>query len=94
LYPIAVPSRLPFAFYRLVFKLPSVLFTRYQNMQTTLALAALVAGVAAQGVTQTITPTTSAPAGCSPDFTGDFEITAVNSTIVTARSLVKVCPLT
>lgn len=63
-------------------------------MQTTLALAALVAGVAAQGVTQTITPTTSAPAGCSPDFTGDFEITAVNSTIVTARSLVKVCPLT
>lgn len=47
-------------------------------MHSTFALAALVAVVAAQ-----------APEGCSPSFSGDFEITAVNSTVVAKRDLSK-----
>ncbi|KAH8787324.1 putative cell wall manno protein PIR3 [Hyaloscypha finlandica] len=45
-------------------------------MQTTLALAALAAVAYAipQGVTTNITPTSSAPAGFSPDYSGQFEI--------------------
>lgn len=46
------------------------------NMQTSLALAALAAVAYAipQGVTTNITPTSSAPAGFSPDYSGQFEI--------------------
>jgi len=58
-------------------------------MQTTLALAALAAVAYAQGVTQIITPTTGAPAGCSSTVSGAFEITAVNDT-VQKRDLSKV----
>jgi hypothetical protein len=50
-------------------------------MQTTLALAALaaVAYAAPQGVTADIAPTAASPAGCSPAFNGEFEITVVKS---------------
>lgn len=59
-------------------------------MQTTFALAALaaVAYAAPQGVTQDITPSAAAPAGCSPTFAGSFEIIPVNFTTAT-RSLEK-----
>jgi len=47
-------------------------------MQYTLALVALAAGVVtAQGVTGVLTPTASAPAGCSTNYNGNFEITVV-----------------
>jgi len=51
-------------------------------MQATFALAALaaVAYAAPQGVTGDITPTSSAPAGCSPAYSGQFEITIINGT--------------
>jgi len=51
-------------------------------MQTTLALAALaaVAYAAPQGVTGDITPTSSAPAGFSPDYSGTFEISIYKAT--------------
>lgn len=58
-------------------------------MHTTFAFAALAAVTYAQGVTETITPTDSAPAGCSASFSGDFEITAVNSTVIAKRDLTK-----
>ena len=45
------------------------------------ALAAVAAAVAVpQGVTENITPSTSLPAGCSPDYPGTFEIQVVNVT--------------
>lgn len=51
------------------------------------ALAAVAAAVAVpQGVTENITPSTSLPAGCSPDYAGTFEIQVVN---VTAPAKVK-----
>lgn len=46
-------------------------------MQTTFALAAL-ASVAAAAIGSS--PTASAPAGCSTDYSGDFQITIINST--------------
>jgi len=48
-------------------------------MQFTLATVALAAAsiVSAQGVSSVITPTTPAPAGCSTDYAGSFEITVV-----------------
>jgi hypothetical protein len=48
-------------------------------MQFTLAALALVAAtaVSAQGVTSILTPTASAPAGCSTNYAGSFEITVV-----------------
>jgi hypothetical protein len=63
-------------------------------MQTSFALAAIaaVAYAAPQGgaVTGDISPTGSAPAGFSDTYNGNFQITAVNSTIVTKRDLSKV----
>ncbi|KAH8594142.1 hypothetical protein B0O99DRAFT_478778, partial [Bisporella sp. PMI_857] len=55
-------------------------------MHSTLALVGALASVAyaspmPQAVTETITPTSSAPTGFSPDYSGKFEITAVNSTV-------------
>ncbi|CAK7265149.1 hypothetical protein SEPCBS119000_001365 [Sporothrix epigloea] len=44
-------------------------------MKTSAAFLSLVAGVCAQGVTSAIAPQSSAPAGCSASFSGDFEIT-------------------
>lgn len=46
-------------------------------MQTTLALAALVAVASSQAVTSLITPDSSEPAGFSESYSGSFEITAV-----------------
>jgi hypothetical protein len=60
-------------------------------MQTTLALAALAAVAYAipQGVTTNITPTSSAPAGFSPDYSGQFEISIYKTSA--KRSLTEVC---
>ena len=44
-------------------------------MKAAVALLSLVAGVCAQGVTSAIAPKASAPAGCSPSFSGDFQVT-------------------
>ena len=63
-------------------------------MQTTFALAALaaVAYAAPQGVTADITPGVAAPAGCASSFSGDFQITAVSTTVAKAkRDLEKAC---
>ncbi|MCJ1250884.1 hypothetical protein MMC30_008112 [Trapelia coarctata] len=49
-------------------------------MQYTLALLGLAASVCAQGVTQIISPPAPAPTGCSPSFTGNFEINVQNVT--------------
>ena len=61
-------------------------------MQTTFALAALaaVAYAAPQGVTQSISPSSSAPAGCSPSYNGQFEVTIINGTTTKRRDLNKV----
>lgn len=60
-------------------------------MQTTFALAALAAMAYAipQGVTGEIAPSTSAPDGCSADYSGTFQITAVNSVVI-KREIYKV----
>jgi len=60
-------------------------------MQTTFALLALaaVAYAAPQGVTADITPTAVAPAGCTPTYTGEFQIQAVNFTTPSKRSVEK-----
>jgi hypothetical protein len=63
-------------------------------MQSTLALVALaaVAYAAPQGVTADITPAAAAPAGFATTYPGSFQITAVNTTVVTAkRDISKVC---
>jgi hypothetical protein len=44
-----------------------------------LALAAS-AVAAPQGVTSAVSPSAPAPAGCQPDYSGQFEITVVNVT--------------
>ncbi|CAK7198063.1 hypothetical protein SEUCBS139899_000721 [Sporothrix eucalyptigena] len=44
-------------------------------MKSAVALLSLFAGVYAQGVTSAISPTASAPAGCSTAFSGEFEVT-------------------
>jgi hypothetical protein len=56
-------------------------------MQTTFAIAALaaVAFAAPQGVTTDIEPKAAAPAGCSTNYNGQFEITVVTAS--TKRSL-------
>jgi len=53
-------------------------------MQTTFALAALAAAAyaAPQAVTGNISPSSPAPAGCSPDYAGTFEITAAESQVL------------
>jgi hypothetical protein len=66
-------------------------------MQTTFALAAIaaVAYAAPQGVavTANISPPGSPPAGFASTYPNKFQITAVNSTIVTKRDLEKVWKL-
>jgi hypothetical protein len=46
------------------------------------ALLALAASAVAapQGVTSAISPSSAAPAGCQPDYSGNFQITVVNVT--------------
>jgi hypothetical protein len=51
-------------------------------MQTTFALIAALASVA---------PALAAPAGCSPSYSGKFEITAYNLSSVAKRDIEKVC---
>ncbi|KAL0264439.1 hypothetical protein SLS55_000389 [Diplodia seriata] len=58
-------------------------------MKFALALAA-VAGTAlalpkAQGVTEDLSPTASAPAGCEPTYAGKFSITIVNATTANSK---------
>lgn len=57
-----------------------------------LALAALAAASPVpQGVTETLTPDGSAPAGCESSYDGGFNIQIVNvSDVSTKRSLTKV----
>jgi hypothetical protein len=52
-----------------------------------LALAASNALAAPQGVTSAIAPSTSAPAGCSASYSGQFEITVVNATLTKRDTL-------
>lgn len=62
-------------------------------MQFTLAsivALAAVAYAAPQGVTSDITPTATAPAGCSTTYAGQFNIEVVNASTVTKRQVVKV----
>lgn len=47
-------------------------------MKTTFAVIAGLASVASAQVTALITPTTSAPLGCTTSYSGAFEISAVN----------------
>jgi len=58
-------------------------------MKSTLTILALAVGALAmpQGVTVAIAPSATAPAGCSPTYPGTFEITVVNVTSPTKRSL-------
>ncbi|KAH6674686.1 putative cell wall manno protein PIR3, partial [Halenospora varia] len=58
-------------------------------MQTTFTLAALaaVAYAAPQGVTQSIAPQVSPPAGCSTSYSGEFQIQVVNFTASAKRDL-------
>jgi hypothetical protein len=62
-------------------------------MQTTFALAALAAMAYAipQGVTGEIAPSTSAPDGCSADYSGTFQITAVNSVVIKREIYKRAC---
>jgi len=53
---------------------------RYSFAIGSLALAAGNAMAAPQGVTSAIAPQASAPAGCSPSYSGKFQITVVNTT--------------
>lgn len=61
-------------------------------MQTKFALAALaaVAHAVPQAVTGDIAPSAPAPGGCSPNYAGSFQISAVNSTVM-KRDIYKVC---
>jgi hypothetical protein len=56
-------------------------------MQYAFGLLALAASAVAapQGVTSAISPPSSAPAGCSPDYSGEFQITVVNVTSSAAK---------
>lgn len=49
------------------------------------ALAA-IANALPQGVTEAITPDTAAPAGCSPDYSGEFQIQVVNVTTSASKT--------
>jgi hypothetical protein len=60
-------------------------------MKLIFAPLALVATlVTAQGVTQLITPSAPAPAGCLASYNGQFAFTVVNSTAPAKRSIQKV----
>lgn len=57
-------------------------------MKTFAVLALAGAALAApQAVTSAIAPQETAPAGCSPNYSGDFEISVVNVTSSSKRSL-------
>jgi len=56
-------------------------------MQTTIALLGLAA-VAYAAPQASLAPTSAAPAGCSPNYSGTFEISAYNTTV--KRDLSKV----
>jgi len=60
-------------------------------MQFTFATIALAAAsiVSAQGISSVITPTASAPAGCSTDYAGNFEITVVLPPSMKKRDVVQ-----
>jgi hypothetical protein len=63
---------------------------RYTVASTVALAAAVVASPVAQGVTSDIKPDSSAPSGCSPNYSGDFQIQVVNVThSSTKRSLNK-----
>lgn len=47
--------------------------------------AAAVATPVPQGVTEPIAPDAGAPSGCSPDYSGSFQISAVNVTSGAAK---------
>jgi hypothetical protein len=65
---------------------------RYTVASTAVFAAAVVASPVAQGVTQQIKPDSPAPAGCSANYDGKFQIQVTNvSTTSTKRSLTKVC---
>jgi hypothetical protein len=65
---------------------------RYTIASSVVFAAAVVATPVAQGVTQQIKPDSSAPEGCSPSYSGDFEIQVTNVTqSSTKRSISKVC---
>jgi len=62
-------------------------------MLSTFALAALaaVAYAAPQGVTENISPEASAPEGCSPSYSGSFQIQAVNVTTTSSKAKRQAC---
>jgi len=62
-------------------------------MHSTFALAALAAVAFArpQGVTQDISPEESAPEGCSPSYSGKFQIQAVNITTASTKAKRQSC---
>jgi len=62
-------------------------------MQLTLALISALSGIALatpQGVTDKLTPTGAAPAGCTGTFDGKFEITVAKVTEQKKRSIPEV----
>jgi hypothetical protein len=64
---------------------------RYAIASSAVFAAAVVASPVAQGVTDQIKPDSSAPSGCSPNYSGDFEIQVTNVTqSSTKRSISKV----
>lgn len=62
---------------------------RYTVASTIALAAAVVASPVAQGVTEEIKPDTSAPSGCSPDYSGEFQIQVTNVTSSEKRDLSK-----
>lgn len=63
---------------------------RYSVASTIALAAAVVASPVAQGVTEEIKPDSSAPSGCSPDHSGEFQIQVTNvTTSATKRDLSK-----
>lgn len=64
---------------------------RYSVASTIALAAAVVASPVAQGVTEEIKPDSSAPSGCSPDHSGEFQIQVTNVTSsATKRDISKV----
>jgi hypothetical protein len=62
-------------------------------MKYTIVTAAALFGMTlGQGVTQRITPTGAAPAGCTGSFSGNFEIT-VNSVSAKRDAIPELAPL-
>lgn len=63
---------------------------RYTVASTVAFAAAAVASPVAQGVTEQIKPDSSAPSGCSPNYSGEFQIEVQNSTSTAKRAVEKV----